>query len=74
MKCLEKFNTLVNEYRIREACRRIADHENYGHLNLEGLSASVGFKSRTTFFNAFKSVTGLTPSEYLKRAKSERKG
>lgn len=60
------FNMLLNEYRIKEACRRINDEENYLTLTLEAIAESVGFKSRSTFLQAFKRFTGLTPSEYIR--------
>lgn len=63
------FNTLVNEYRIREACKRMNDTDNYGNITIEGIANSVGFKSRTSFIQSFKKYTGLTPSEYQKLAK-----
>lgn len=62
------FNVLLNEYRIKEACRRMNDREHYGHLTIEGIAASVGIKSRTNFATNFKKFTGLTPSEYLRIA------
>lgn len=72
-KC--NFNVLINTYRIKEACRRIASDTKH-QLTIESLSGDVGFKSRTTFTSAFKRNTGLTPSEYLKLAwrKNEGKG
>lgn len=66
------FNAFVNEFRIREACRRINDVERYGNLTLDAISKSVGFRARSSFFTAFKNVTGLTPSEFQKIARSER--
>lgn len=62
------FNMFLNEYRIKEACKRIGDIENYGRLTIEAISASVGFKSRSTFITSFKHITGLTPSEYQRQA------
>lgn len=62
----DNFNMLLNEYRIKEACRRINDEENYLTLTLEAIAESVGFKSRSTFLHAFKRFTGLTPSEYIR--------
>lgn len=67
------FNSFVNEFRIREACRRISDIDRYGRLTLDAISKSVGFRARSSFFTAFKSVTGLTPSEFQKIAHSEHK-
>ncbi len=65
----KNFNALLGEYRVREACRRLGDTEKYGHLTIEAISSSVGFKSRTNFVAIFKRVTGLTPSEYQKTAR-----
>ncbi len=61
----KNFNAILNDYRIKEACRRLTD-KNFGHLTIEAVAASVGFKSRTTFVATFKKITGLTPSEYQK--------
>lgn len=66
------FNAFLNEFRIHEACRRITDFEQYGNLTLDAISKSVGFRARSSFFTAFKNVTGLTPSEFQKIAKAER--
>lgn len=61
-----KFYSFLNEYRIKEACKRIGDEAAYGQFTLEAISKSVGFKSRSSFVAAFKAFTGLTPSEYLR--------
>ena len=63
---------MVGRYRIKEACRRINDTKNFGHLTLETISEGVGFKSRSTFINAFKRQVGLTPSEYIKMAAEDK--
>lgn len=62
----QNFNTILGNCRVKEACRRIDDHEHYGQYTLESISESVGFKSRTTFTTSFKRLVGLTPSEYLR--------
>ena len=64
----QPFSTVLGAYRVREACRRMNDTEHYGNHTIEAISAGVGFKSRTSFFTAFKRETGLTPSEYLRMA------
>ena len=66
------FNNLINEYRVKEACRRMNDTEQYGKYTIEAISTSVGFKSRSTFLLQFKRVTGLTPSEYQRAQKSDK--
>lgn len=63
------FNTLLSNTRIKEACRRMADKEHYGNYTIEALGKSVGFKSRSNFITAFKRVTGLTPSLYMRLSK-----
>ncbi|RRD00977.1 helix-turn-helix domain-containing protein [Prevotella sp. OH937_COT-195] len=63
------FNSLLSQYRIKEACRRFNDIENYGNYTIEAIANSVGFKSRSNFTSIFKRVTGLTPSEYQDMAK-----
>lgn len=66
----KNFNTVLAEYRILEACRRINDAEHYGHLTIEGIAQSVGIKSRSNFSNTFKQIVGMPPSEYLKLART----
>ena len=62
------FNTYLNGFRVREACRRIIADESVRRLTMEAVAAEVGFNSRSTFIAAFKRETGLTPSEYKKQA------
>lgn len=69
----DNFNTMLNEYRIKEACQRLGDADHYGHLTIEAIALSVGFKSRTGFAALFKRFTGMTPSVYQKMALAERK-
>jgi AraC-like DNA-binding protein len=66
------FNTFINKYRIREACLKMEDTQNYGNWTLEAIYNSVGFRSRSSFVTAFKRETGLTPSNYLQLASEHR--
>lgn len=61
------FYSILNGYRVREACRRMDDKEQYGGLTIEAIGQSVGFKNRSSFVAIFKRITGLTPSAYLKQ-------
>ena len=63
--------SFINEYRIREACRRILDEENFGNITFAAIGESVGFSSQVSFNRAFKKVTGITPSLYQKMAAAE---
>ena len=67
----QNFNNFLNSYRIKEACKRMGDLENYGNYTIEAISESVGFKSRSTFVTSFKRITGLTPSQYQRLARQE---
>ncbi len=58
------FNGLLNEYRIKEACRRLNNPAQWGHLTIEAIAMSLGFKSRSGFSTIFKQITGLTPGAY----------
>lgn len=58
------FKRLINEYRIQEACRRLTDKENYGHLTIAAIAQSVGYNSAANFISAFKTINGMTPSQY----------
>ena len=65
------FSILLGNHRVKEACRRMNDQENYGNMTIEAISESVGFKSRVTFLNSFKRSIGLTPSEYMRLARQK---
>ena len=67
----KNFNTLLNEYRIHEGCRRLVDFEHYGNMTNEAIAEGLGFKSRSHFIRTFKKITGLTPSQYQKIALQE---
>lgn len=67
----QNFNNFLNSFRIKEACKRMGDLDNYGNYTIEAISESVGFKSRSTFVTSFKRITGLTPSQYQRMARKE---
>lgn len=66
------FNTLLNKFRVKEACRRLADDKNYGNYTIDAIANSLGFKSRTTLTTSFKKIVGLTPSQYRTIAKEKK--
>lgn len=61
------FNGLINDYRVREACRLLADPDN-DNLTIEAISQQSGFHSKSAFNTAFKAFTGVTPSFYRRSA------
>ncbi len=63
------FNTWLTEIRIKEACLRLSDLEQYGKYTISAIAEDLGFKARTHFAKVFKQHTGLSPSEYQKQAR-----
>jgi YesN/AraC family two-component response regulator len=59
------FPNYLNHLRIREV-QRMLGHEKHKTMTLEGIASSVGFHSKPTFNAAFKKITGVTPSIYIK--------
>ena len=57
----KNFTLFVNEYRINEACKILAENPN---LTVDAIGDEVGFNAKSTFFATFKKIKGLTPSAY----------
>ena len=64
----KNFKTLLNERRIREACHKFSDSENYVGYTMQVIYEEVGYKNASSFIRAFKKVYNMTPSEYQKLA------
>jgi AraC-like DNA-binding protein len=60
--CGQNFNDFVNEYRVREAERRLRDPQ-FRHYTLLAVALEAGFNSKSTFNRVFKKLRGQTPSE-----------
>ncbi len=58
----ESFFDFVNGYRIAEAKTRLSTTDD----TVLTITYDVGFNARSSFYNAFKRVTGQTPTEYRK--------
>ena len=66
------FNVLLNEYRIKEACRRLMDTATYGSYTIEAIANSIGYKSRSNFATVFKEIVGLAPSAFQKMRQEDK--
>ena len=64
----QNFFELINEMRVGEAKRRLLLPENAGHT-VDSLYEECGFRTRSTFFLAFKKVEGLSPAQWLNSVK-----
>jgi AraC-like DNA-binding protein len=61
------FVTFLNEMRINEACKKLAN----GRCDsISNVAYTSGFNSITNFNRVFKSVTGNSPREYLESYRS----
>jgi len=59
----KNFNEFINAYRIDLSKKRLID-KNYEHLTIEAIGNSVGFKSKSAFYKAFKQLTGTSPKSF----------
>ena len=55
------FNTYINSYRIKEVKKNLKERSD---VNLLAVALDCGFNSKSTFNDAFRKLTGLTPSQY----------
>ena len=62
------FNDFINEYRIIFSIDKLLKKE-WMYKKLETIANEAGFNNRNTFISAFKKVTGVKPSEFLKDIK-----
>jgi len=60
----KSFSEWLNESRIREAIHlfSMTDSQNY---SMDNMAFEVGYNNRTTFYRAFKKITGLSPTTYI---------
>lgn len=69
--CFEKsFHDFVNDYRIAYAKTWLRD-ETKAHLSIDGIALEAGFRSRSSFYSAFKKRVGLTPTAWRKSPQSK---
>lgn len=56
------FYDLINSKRVEASLSLLRDNKN---LTIEAITAEVGFKSKSTFYRAFKKYKGTTPTDFL---------
>ena len=57
------FPDYINSLRVQEAKRYLSNAE-FSNYTLVAIGLEAGFNSKTTFYNSFKKVTGVTPSDF----------
>ena len=61
------FSEYVNNLRINYILTELEKNPVIRKYNIEVISKEIGYKSCTTFINAFKKRVHMTPSEYIKK-------
>ena len=59
------FNQFINGYRIASFKQKVKNGE-HSKFTLLSLAYASGFESKSTFNRAFKNLTGMTPSQFVK--------
>ncbi|MEQ9424885.1 MAG: helix-turn-helix domain-containing protein [Cyclobacteriaceae bacterium] len=59
------FQNFLNILRVEEF-KELSRNPDYSNLSIYGIANESGFKSKATFYRAFKKKEGITPNEYLK--------
>lgn len=60
------FTDLVNQYR-HEMVKELLQGTKFKNYKIMAIALEAGFNSKSNFYKHFKSVEGMTPTEYLKK-------
>ncbi len=66
------FYELVNEYRVEDFSKKICQNK-HKEFTLISIAFEVGFNSKSTFYKAFKEITNVTPSEYIRKVENSQR-
>ncbi|NIM12721.1 MAG: helix-turn-helix domain-containing protein [Candidatus Aminicenantes bacterium] len=71
-KLNKNFSDFINTYRIEEAKKLLSDPKQ-ANRKIISITYEVGFNTKTSFNNAFKKYTKMTPSQYKKKVNSKKR-
>ncbi|MEP0985519.1 AraC family transcriptional regulator [Ekhidna sp.] len=57
------FNKFINSFRI-EHSKELLIGGNFDHYTIEAIADESGFSNKVSFYNAFKSDTGMSPTQF----------
>ena len=60
------FLDFINGYRVK-AAQDMLTNPKFSHYTILSIAYDAGFNSKSTFYAAFKKITGMTPSAYRKQ-------
>lgn len=67
----KNFKTILNERRISEASKRLADQQHYKNRTIQAIYEEVGYTNAVSFIRSFRKINGMTPSEYIRMSTGE---
>ncbi|MEM6719646.1 MAG: AraC family transcriptional regulator [Bacteroidota bacterium] len=67
----KSYTSYITELRINTALVRLKNDSTLQSYTIKAIAEEFGFKRQETFSKAFKSQTGIYPSQYLKNLKKE---
>jgi|GEM_PF-1124097 len=62
----KNFYTYINTFRVTEA-QRLLNERQHQKYSIQGIALMAGFTSKSSFNEAFRRITGMTPSEYVEK-------
>jgi len=57
------FNTFINSFRVQYS-KEILESGRLDHYTIEAIAEECGFANKVSFYNAFKSDTGMSPKQF----------
>jgi AraC-like DNA-binding protein len=63
------FNQYINGFRVEES-KMILGSSQFSKLTIDAISEKAGFKSKSAFYQAFKTHTGMTPKQFVENRAS----
>ncbi|MEM8567525.1 MAG: helix-turn-helix domain-containing protein [Bacteroidota bacterium] len=60
------FSDFINQYRVKEA-KALLSSDRANKVTILAISLEAGFNSKTTFYNTFKKLTGITPTDFRRQ-------
>ncbi|MCD9856274.1 helix-turn-helix domain-containing protein [Epilithonimonas sp. JDS] len=69
----KNFNNYINELRINYICKQILERPEFLNYKISYLAEEAGFSSHSSFTTVFKSITGISPSAFLREAEKKHK-
>lgn len=70
-RCAMSVSDLIREHRIEKAKRML---DSRPEATILEIALDSGFSAKSSFYDAFKRLTGMSPSEYQLRARGRRQG